>query len=61
MDISMRFFLVGIFGIIFGMIGAFLMIDMIDKSNDYISKESEHPPDEKEEKEKGGESDGHTR
>lgn len=58
MDISMSFFLVGIFGIIVGMIGAFSMIDMIDKSNDYISKESEHPPDKKIKNKKGGSSDG---
>ena len=58
MDISMRFFLVGIFGIIFGMIGAFSMIDMIDKSNNYISEKSEHPPDKKIKNKKGGSSDG---
>lgn len=61
MDVSMRLFLIGIFGTIIGMIGALSMVWMIDKSNEYISKESEHPPDEKEEKNKGGESDGYSR
>lgn len=61
MDISMRLFLVGIFGIIVGMIGALSMVWMIDKSNDYISKESEHPPDKKIKNKKGGKADGHSR
>ena len=58
MDISMRLFLVGIFGIIIGMIGAFSIVEMINQSERYISEKSEHPPDnfkenlEREEKEK---------
>lgn len=49
MDISMRLLIVGMFGAIFGMIGAFVMVEMIDKSNRYISRDSEHPPDNKKE------------
>ena len=47
MDIAMRFFLIGIFGVIIGMLGAFAMIEMIDRSNEYILR---HPPDEEEKK-----------
>lgn len=58
MDVSTRIFLVGLFGVIVGMIGALAMIEMINRSNDYISEESEHPPDEKIKNKKGGSSDG---
>ena len=50
MDVAARIFLVGIYGAIIGMIGAFLLIYMIDKSNGYISN---HPPDKKEKDKKG--------
>lgn len=56
----MRLLIVGLFGAIFGMIGAFVMIEMIDKSNRYITEKSEHPPDEKKESENGGNSNGHS-
>ena len=52
MDISIRIFLVGIFGVIIGMIGAFAMVEMIDRSNNYFAQ---HPP---EKEEKGGKADG---
>lgn len=55
MDISIRIFLVGIFGVIIGMIGAFAMVEMIDRSNNYFAQ---HPPDEKNKNNKGGNSDG---
>ena len=61
MDVSMRLFLVGIFGTIIGMIGAFALVEMIDRSNDYISENSEHPPDKNKKRNKGGESDGYSR
>lgn len=54
MDISIRIFLVGIFGVIIGMIGAFAMVEMIDRSNNYFAQ---HPPDEKNKNNKGGNSD----
>ena len=61
MDISMRLYLVGIFGIIIGMIGAlFVMVKMIDQSERYISEKSEHPPDRNLKNEDGGNSDGHS-
>lgn len=58
MDCVIRIFFVGLFGVIIGMIGALAMIEMINRSNDYISKESEHPPDGKNKNNKGGNSDG---
>lgn len=58
MDCVIRIFFVGLFGVIIGMIGALTMIEMINRSNDYISKESEHPPDEKNKNNNGGNSDG---
>lgn len=60
MDISMRLYLVGIFGIIIVMIGAFVMVEMINQSERYISKKSEHPPDRNLKNEDGGNSDGHS-
>ena len=60
MDISMRLYLVGIFGIIIVMIGAFVMVEMINQSERYISEKSEHPPDRNLKNEDGGNSDGHS-
>lgn len=60
MDISMRLFLVGIFGVIIGMIGAFSIVEMIDQSERYISEKSEHPPDRNLKNDDGGNSDGHS-
>ena len=60
MDISMRLFLIGIFGIIIGMVGAFLIVEMIDRSERYISEKSEHPPDRNSKNDDGGNSDGHS-
>ena len=56
MDISIRLYLVGIFGTIIGILGALAMVEMINRSSECISSNSEHPPDKK--KEEGGESNG---
>lgn len=58
MDISIRLFLVGIFGVILGMIGALVMVEMVNQTHDCISRESDHPPDKKIKNKKGGSSDG---
>ena len=60
MDISIRIFLVGIFGTIIGMVGAFSIVEMIDRSERYISKKTEHPPDGNLKNDDGGKSDGHS-
>ena len=58
MDISIMLYLVGIFGTIIGILGALAMVEMINRSSECISRNSEHPPDKK--KEKGGEGNGHS-
>lgn len=47
MDCVIRIFFVGMFGAIIGMIGGIVLIEMVNKCSDYISK---HPPDDKEKK-----------
>jgi hypothetical protein len=47
MDCVIRIFFTGLFGAIIGMIGGIVLIEMVNRCNDYIS---EHPPEEEKNK-----------
>ena len=53
MDVNATIFFVGLYGVIIGMIGGIVLIEMVNRCTEYIE---EHPPDDEEEK--GGKADG---
>lgn len=50
MDVAYRLFFIGLFGIILGMIGALAMVEMINRSNNYLE---ERPPNNEKNNQKG--------